>query len=894
MKSKPLLIEKLEKQFPETTLTLLTDKPNCPAVQQWARPLSYAVNDDGDLVTLNLRGLGLTEFTITEELQYLQKLDLSKNAFTHLSFKIDLPALELLDISYNEAELGKIDFPFSFPQLAHLYLYASTLADISFSKALLQRIIGNTIDINLQKNSLDEALMQILENRDVEEQERALRNYFKETGVEVSNMKLIFLGNTGVGKTQLYDILNGTTLAGPSTHGINVFDYTPAGTKHIARGFDFGGQDYYHNTHLSFFSANALYILLWGKGQKDVFDLVPRDESNERIFPLNYWLGSVQYMVADKTAGRMTFDQLGNELALERPFDGYMSDQIQLCLLQNILDNGGQAEELNSRDLFTKYGFITDSRRFCLTKEGDAVRTWLDERVQQFVKTQTIPAIDVAVADALKELAANGKVVLSITDLAKIKELKAKQYKQAELEDLVTRLHWRLYLHAPLRDRLYEGEDGYQPLKRAELEIFGRKMVIDLKRFTGWIYTILEKEKVGDGYFTREEAEAKLSADKDAAEHIDFIIAFMLYYKIIFRVSRDETRFVAPNFLPEKLKTAESLFLDSFEAPMVQYEMKGFFHTNILTELLAAFFEHLPVDEEGTTWRYELWKNKVLLYDEPLQPDQLATPASKRLLYIAFDMGETGTSGKEPEKTAPRPPVISLRRFARNYVKDVFLKKVMVFIEQQIRRYEVVKWLLAPDGNYIPYDCLLQKNKIAREGPTDWVQHEGKFYRKGDFKLFLPEGEQEKYAMKKIFISYSKDDAEHLKRLEKHLRILERVGEVSFWNCRELIPGEKWDGKIKQELEEADIILFLVSANFLATDYIWDIELKRALQRDEDPNDTVTVVPIIVSDCVWEKSPLAKYNTSPPKAQIIDLSPNKEQAWADVVRGILKTYSDKA
>lgn len=85
------------------------------------------------------------------------------------------------------------------------------------------------------------------------------------------------------------------------------------------------------------------------------------------------------------------------------------------------------------------------------------------------------------------------------------------------------------------------------------------------------------------------------------------------------------------------------------------------------------------------------------------------------------------------------------------------------------------------------------------------------------------------------------------------------------------MPGDKWDGKIKKELEEADVILFLVSDDFLATDYIWDIEIKRAIER-EQANPSIRVIPIIVRSCDWQESPLGIYNTAPKKAQIINTS----------------------
>jgi internalin A len=89
-------------------------------------------------------------------------------------------------------------------------------------------------------------------------------------------------------------------------------------------------------------------------------------------------------------------------------------------------------------------------------------------------------------------------------------------------------------------------------------------------------------------------------------------------------------------------------------------------------------------------------------------------------------------------------------------------------------------------------------------------------------------------------------------------------------------------------LEKADIVLFLLSPDFLASQYINSVEMKRALERVADASDPIVVAPIIVRDCLWEYSPLKKFETASGKGEIITLSKNIDKAWADVVRKIMK------
>ncbi len=84
----------------------------------------------------------------------------------------------------------------------------------------------------------------------------------------------------------------------------------------------------------------------------------------------------------------------------------------------------------------------------------------------------------------------------------------------------------------------------------------------------------------------------------------------------------------------------------------------------------------------------------------------------------------------------------------------------------------------------------------------------------------------------RVFFSYSHQDDEHRIRLEKALKLMERQGLIDTWTDRKLLPGDRWEEGIEQELERADLILFLVSDDFIASDFIWSREMTRALERE--------------------------------------------------------------
>jgi hypothetical protein len=98
-----------------------------------------------------------------------------------------------------------------------------------------------------------------------------------------------------------------------------------------------------------------------------------------------------------------------------------------------------------------------------------------------------------------------------------------------------------------------------------------------------------------------------------------------------------------------------------------------------------------------------------------------------------------------------------------------------------------------------------------------------------------------------LFYSYSHVDEALRDELEKHLKLLQRQHVIDTWHDRKIISGTEWDKVINKNLDTADIILLLISSDFLASDYCWDIEIQRAMQRHE--KKTAVVIPVLLRPC---------------------------------------------
>jgi hypothetical protein len=143
---------------------------------------------------------------------------------------------------------------------------------------------------------------------------------------------------------------------------------------------------------------------------------------------------------------------------------------------------------------------------------------------------------------------------------------------------------------------------------------------------------------------------------------------------------------------------------------------------------------------------------------------------------------------------------------------------------------------------------------------------------------------------KKLFISYSHKDESYREALEEHLAILKRKNIVSTWHDRKILAGDEWKDQIDSNLEAADIIIFLVSSSFLASNYCFDVEVEKAMERHQ--LGAARIVSIIVRPCDWHDCEFSKFQAVPKDAVPISKAVNVDSAWLDVVQSLKKLIAD--
>jgi TPR repeat protein len=135
-----------------------------------------------------------------------------------------------------------------------------------------------------------------------------------------------------------------------------------------------------------------------------------------------------------------------------------------------------------------------------------------------------------------------------------------------------------------------------------------------------------------------------------------------------------------------------------------------------------------------------------------------------------------------------------------------------------------------------------------------------------------------------VFFSYSHRDEEFRDGLDKHLRLLQRRGLISSWYDGRIEAGAQWNEEINFRLRSADVVLILVSADFLASDYCFDIELQCALNRHNAGE--ALVIPVLVRPVDWSGAPFAKLQAVPRDGRAIAIWPDRDEALMNVAQAV--------
>lgn len=146
--------------------------------------------------------------------------------------------------------------------------------------------------------------------------------------------------------------------------------------------------------------------------------------------------------------------------------------------------------------------------------------------------------------------------------------------------------------------------------------------------------------------------------------------------------------------------------------------------------------------------------------------------------------------------------------------------------------------------------------------------------------------------MPSVFFSYCHVDEDLRDQLEKQLAMLKRQGVIETWHDRRIIAGQELDKTINEHINNDDIILLLVSPDFIASAYCYEKEMLRALERHDAGE--ATVIPVILRACEWQYAPFGKLMATPRDGKPVRQWPDSDEAFLQVAQAVRAAANQRA
>jgi O-acetyl-ADP-ribose deacetylase (regulator of RNase III) len=190
---------------------------------------------------------------------------------------------------------------------------------------------------------------------------------------------------------------------------------------------------------------------------------------------------------------------------------------------------------------------------------------------------------------------------------------------------------------------------------------------------------------------------------------------------------------------------------------------------------------------------------------------------------------------------------------------------------------------------------LEQQRQALEQELVDLQQGEGDTAREAELRAALEQNTDERLRAARreqrsrskaacVFVSYAREDERLRDKLSDHLGGLRTGGYISQWNDGQIVPGQEWAPEIIRRLDEADIILMLVTSSFLGSEYIGRVELARALERHR--RGEVIVIPVILKPADWQSAGLEGLQALPKDGKAVSTWSDQDAAFLNIAQGL--------
>ncbi|MBX2928067.1 MAG: TIR domain-containing protein [Saprospiraceae bacterium] len=787
----------------------------------------YAVDEDGRLIGLNLADTGIDD-------DVWQKILALPGMAEHL---------QALNLSDNKLST------FRFPNGGLRRLHMLNLADNQLKEFALPDGMSALTDVNLEGNPMENPGPEIIRQGKAAVL-RFLRELSRQGVIEVFEVKMLIVGEGETGKTTLWKLLQAPDHPVPdelqSTVGIQIkegwgFEH-PArpGEKFLVNLWDFGGQDIQYMTHQFFLTRRSFYVLL--------------ADGRRQVANFSYWFKVISLLGCEEEIAEgedEAFERLPVLVVLNEkgapitrlPYDPetVAEDYPKLKIIRREVDFKIKTDG--------RFNALRDTIQDVLSSQMKHLplkfpANWNEVRLELYRLRETENHIDSARFERI------------CTDCG-VMEKQSRQDLSRWLHNLGVILHFQD--DPALADFIVLNP---QWASNAVYEIMRHKEVLDnAGRFQR---SLLRKVWSDSGYSDAEQGKLLNLMLKD-----NFEVCFQTF-------EHGREIYIAPQLLPDNRPEAYQWLQ---EKTTLRYTYQyPFMPIGIIGRLIVRLHD----DIEELQGRKMIWVKGAILAKDGCraQISETDDPQDGRKLIRIEVQGD----GVEERKNTLRDIRQELDRIHSRSFPTLKVFQKIPCICSQCSAAAIPREFDVAD--------LRNRSKSTIECPKSSVDIkvrqllEGFFPEEGRLAIEKKGGGRSK----KIFFSYSKHDRQWLDQLLKHLASLRYNERIQPWNDADILPGDDWNDAITRELAEADIIILLVSSDFLATPYIQSVEIKSAMERHEQSE--ARVIPIILKPCDWQDMPFGKLNGLPFKGQPVSKWADRDDAWLAVVQGIKKIVED--
>jgi internalin A len=370
---------------------------------------------------------------------------------------------------------------------------------------------------------------------------------------------------------------------------------------------------------------------------------------------------------------------------------------------------------------------------------------------------------------------------------------------------------------------------------------------------TEGIYALLHAFVKNKGLFTRADAERVLKPKEYSAEAADFILGLMEQFEVSFPLGDNQKRSLIPQLLDDQQPDEARQFNPS---KCLNF---GYKYEIVPEGLLPRFIVRTHHISEAAG----RWKSGVILHDPDTQ--------CRALVRADSTAGMVSIHVDGPEQA--RRDLLAIIRYNFRVIHADYEFKPAELVyppgvpERPQRLDDLEAFLRSDSASRVPIK-LPDETVIT---PT---------------VASLVEPVKETAEPLKLFLSYAHTEEKYVNQLRKDLKLMERNGLIRTWYDRALTAGEKWERRILQELNEADVIVCQISRDFLNSDFCVLKELDRAIQRKEAGE--AELVAYLLEHCGWKEVPnLADFQVLPRDAKpMSEWKGKQDKYWRAIAEGI--------